>query len=103
MASTADDWLYNDDLDVSLPGRGRLDTDSQTLDGEDLLDDMLTAPSSATLRTDTPTNDDELLGPISHDTTDTIIEVSIPTIRTTCTHQQCVYTKGYRYNAASVI
>jgi hypothetical protein len=74
MASTADDWLYNDDLDVSLPGRGRLDTDSQTLDGEDLLDDMLTAPSSATLRTDTPTNDDELLGPISHDTTDTIIE-----------------------------
>ncbi|CAI8020840.1 hypothetical protein GBAR_LOCUS12424 [Geodia barretti] len=74
MANTADDWLYNDDLDVSLPGRGRLDTDSQTLDGEDLLDDMLTAPSSATLRTDTPTNDDELLGPISHDTTDTIIE-----------------------------
>ena len=40
--------------------RGRLDTDSQALEGEDLLDDMLTAPSSATLRTDTPTNDDEV-------------------------------------------
>ena len=43
-----------------LHQRGRLDTDSQTLEGEDLLDDMLTAPSSATLRTDTPTNDDEV-------------------------------------------
>jgi hypothetical protein len=75
MANTTDDWLYNDDLEVPLTGRGRLDTDTQGLDGEDLLDDMLTAPSSATHRTDTPTNEDELLGvPLPHDTADTIIE-----------------------------
>jgi hypothetical protein len=77
MANTTDDWLYNDDLEVPLTGRGRLDTDTQGLDGEDLLDDMLTAPSSATHRTDTPTNEDELLGvPLPHDTADTIIEDS---------------------------
>lgn len=51
-----------------LHQRDRLgSTDSRVLDGEDLLDDVLTAPAAAPPRTmgHTPTNEDEVGAPLS--------------------------------------
>eukprot|EP00731_Ephydatia_muelleri_P007332 Em0003g1580a len=45
--ANSEEWLYNDVLDVDLEERERQSpVDSRALDGEDLLDEVLTAPAA---------------------------------------------------------